>query len=538
MARISISPLQIRWLQEQLKRKLDHHPKMRYGAHYDTYLADVEKINKTLEAGNFQDLGEFDIKKLRCTTYILQRVFYTKESEINNPKNFNPLSLAILTLFISGKVQMDIPEYAENDIESEGSSILSHFLTDIQLYQKISDTDIQEAISQSKKEIRIIETYLENWFQLREHIKKAVSEGVKVKIILSDPWGEMVKLRYKGLRLPTHTTKAEDLLHEMLEYVKNWKNHQQIEIRISDHIPGLLLYGFDQNFYIGWFWQRRAATQGTILCFSDRTMIGETTNKHFSRLWKASNPIDLDIFLAIQKKNSHSNNLNLDSYLGTWYLYCNRRTDKTESYKINTMRSGLVARNLFEINKETDGSYSCAFSSQYLPDHYGTVSLAENNSFIICELCNEDKTSWLSFTFHKGSGLSDNLIGIFNNMYAQEPILGSGIVFLERATPSQLIPLLIDPFYPGNISENASKIVRYLCHTLGSRLEPIKDIDELNKLSKYAKPFPYEGVYHVYSYDREENSKKYSSQKIYLKSRVFILPGSKGNVKPVPLLRE
>ncbi|MEO0468732.1 MAG: hypothetical protein AAF206_03855 [Bacteroidota bacterium] len=515
MPQIPLSSQQVEWLRKSLEEKLtpamqQHGKIFLVKKNFPNYELPAEIINQQIadtlneqaQEGNKLPNG----KDLSCTAYLLYKIFVPQED--GKPFRLQSNKVAALMLYLTGEASNQVP-IQESSIEPGASgadneaptSVKSIPAGKIQLLEQISEQDISRKIVQSQEEVWLMDTYIGNWDQLKDALKRTVeNHQTKVKIIISNPFGEFVKLRYGSLGLPRSIIKAKTKLFELAYDIRQWQHEDQVEVRSVEHNLGVTLYRMDEEVFTGLFLFNKISSQNVSIEGSRDRLFKKAILRHFEGLWETGEALNLGEIIDNYDIYNNATETSLRPYIGTWHLYCTHQDKHRPSHTLNSASFSNIGKNVLHIT-EDNYLFHCQLHSEYLDEYKGKAYLEDNTSFFSCRLENQEKNSTIQFIFHKGSGIGDHLFGLFYTMHAETPILASGVAILQKAS-NDASASIIETNHPNGLEAIPQAFVRYLTHTQITRLDPLYDFQGLQTHPTFSVNCPYKGLYYVYAYHR------------------------------------
>lgn len=454
---------------------------------------------------------------LTMSSYMCKRLLYETRRQSDLHFNFRKIGVATFNLFAHGKYDFEIIPvetnfFSKNRVITRTNKLkpdLSNTCL-VELQSEIHLSDLKQHISEAKEEIKVLETFIENWLQLRQSIKSALLRKVRLRILVCHPESDITRVRNEDLNREFDPSVIENLLKNIYSDVEYWGLEEFLEIRLYSNLPGTQLYGIDDTYYSGWFWHQKAAIEGPFLKVESNNELSNSFSGLFESIWGSAQPYSKELYIHHSNGNTFHQ---LQEYIGNWIVYCN---PGMVNGTINYPHGSVVVSEL-RISPERIGN---GFATYYQAGHLriqemtGISEILANDSFIKVNLNSRDGTDHLHFVFHKGKKITNNLIGIFTSIYPEDTILGSGLAVLRKTPPGKFtIDNYILDLQNQELDEEEKAIARYLLSTEGKKMEPYKDIKEFLSHDMHKNPCMYSGVYRVYShYKRRSENNSYINQ--------------------------
>ncbi|MCB0479712.1 MAG: hypothetical protein KDC84_16205, partial [Crocinitomicaceae bacterium] len=489
-------------LRDAVIDKLKSHPKAAhlekanqegYGAFIDDIKAEVLKVIEHPDNVRDKEIIKLKARLDQITKYKLWKFLY--ESRVHPEKRG-----AMRKSFIKLLMLFAYEEIRENDLAKElrnSPNILSRQrqgLTNLfgfEVFGKLTVARIQRAIEDAKFEIRILDTFFNNWGRLQNPLKEAVERGCKVKILLSDP--ELSPIIERSERI-LWFSEPGNLLTQSIDKIRkitqSWENAHLVEVETHRNLPGFNLFAIDRDYFVGLFWFNHEAVEGPFMKVSDNEEFKDLIDEHFNGIWEDAK--------SRQKATSIGTNKKIDSRLealeGNWLLYCNQGEKGKQTFRLRSMEHGKVVENLLQL-KVVDHKLEATFTSNNRREFRGEAHVCqENHSYFEIKMKSGGSIDTLYFIFYLGE---DHLIGIYNLMYERQPFFGTGLAAMIRFSRKKA---LMNPreWNPSDVgkeeNEKNKKLLRYLAFPLGTRIEVIQDIENLKKITRFNLPFQFRGI--------------------------------------------
>jgi len=495
-------------LKEKLKEHKDH--KSLGKSHQNGYEGMANFICEQLKVKIAGDSKYREVKDQigRFVTYhILWKIIYENVHFPEKRTRMTRMTIDLLTLFAFGEVTEDRMQEIPEQKRPKGSIKQTYqALTELGFayYDEISFKKLNRLISQAQEEIRIIDTFLDNWRKIRKDLKKAVEQGCKVSILLNEPdFQAIVKRSFRISDIGGGIESLRKSINNIRAEVETWENSNLVKIETHDSLPGFNLFAVDNDYFIGLFWHDREAIDGPFMKVTNQGF-KKYVDEHFEAMWEYAVKPKSQRVIAIGKPLD----TRLSPYLGTWNLYCNKVEKNEESYNLRSMEHGKVVENLIRF-EEKSGVVEATFVSSDGRVFEGEAFICRNNdSFLEVQLKSVVNNNNIQFYFHIGAGLYNNLIGIYSHLYVNAPILGAGLSVIVRSKENHSIS--IENWEPRPIDKidemERKKTLRYLTFPAGSRLEAIQSFEQLKTYNRFNYPSLAEGVYKIYSYQGSEDN--------------------------------
>lgn len=508
-------------LRDALIQKLETHP-------------DSSKIGKSDKLG-YESLAEFiqksltpileDSKYARYKTlevhvsyHCLWTIIYETKRRPKSRKRMNRTAIELLILFTFGEISDEMLEEGTEDLQddqpSESVAQEGNDLQEFAYYEEFSFRKLQRAIKTAKTEIKILDTFLDNWGKLKKYLEAATERNCKVRLVVSDPSLPCIVERSRNISVfMGNKTSLHASIENIRAEIATWERADLVELRVHDCLPSFNLFAVDESYFIGLFWHDKEAVEGPFMKVK-RASFKAYVDEHFESIWK---------YAATRKESqllniSVSSGTHLKKYVGNWYMYCNQVGKNEETYKLRFMEHGKVVENLLQI-KEEGGELSAIFVSKARGIFKGDVyPCPTNESFVEMRLYSSETKGTLHFVFHIGKGLDDYLIGIYNHMYVNAPILGTGLAAMVKSDIQE--EMKPEDWEGRDITkienEEVNKIIRYLTFPSGVRIEATQSFEHLKTFKRFNLPSLFKGVYKIYSYQGSEsnNYSRYISESL------------------------
>ncbi|MDW3650981.1 MAG: hypothetical protein R8P61_28140 [Bacteroidia bacterium] len=439
----------------------------------------------------------------------LWTILYQTEKDPSKRKRMNRMVVMLLILFVFKRIPEDmLIEKEEKLKQTERNYFGKATLTSegFRYYEEFSLKKLRSSIRKARGEIKIIDTFLDNWRKLRAALKEANKQGCRIRILLNDPgFSPIVARSIRISDIGGGEKSLESSLQKIRNEIKDWENPDLVEISLHDSLPGFNLFGVDDIYYIGLFWHNTEATEGPFMMVSN-AQFKTNVNTHFEDLWEYAGR------RGANTKGGQGKKLNqkLSPYVGNWLLYCNKVGKDEESFNLRNMEHGKVVENLLNVT-EINGELSVSFVSYSNGVFRGKAYLCESNdSFLEIRLISKQNEDTLHFLFHIGNGLENHLIGIYNHMYVKAPVLGTGLTAIVKINPFRDQVEDLGSWKPQDVEEiqdqNVQKLLRYLRFPSGARLETLQSFEHLQNFKRFNLPSLFSGVYKIYSYQGSESN--------------------------------
>jgi hypothetical protein len=137
-------------------------------------------------------------------------------------------------------------------------------------------------------EIKILQTYLGSLRQLPDSIFDAVRRGVKVKLLILDPSGDIIFHRLRDIGLPSDTHAHKDAYGRLkILLKKKVSNPERFQVKIYNNIPPFALYASEKKVRLGLFWHGDHSPSGPHILVDDcNSIIGEYALETFEEIWQ------------------------------------------------------------------------------------------------------------------------------------------------------------------------------------------------------------------------------------------------------------
>lgn len=147
-------------------------------------------------------------------------------------------------------------------------------------------------IKNAKKEIVIMQTWLNAMEPISEDLKDAINRGVKVKILLLKENSELAKNRNQTLGYGYNSQRSKALYSGVLSSLLKTKS-PNLELRVHEFIPPFSMYCVDNWMLIGYYWYSRGSLSNPMIevVGTEKKKIGWNFKNTFDEMWNNSSCI-------------------------------------------------------------------------------------------------------------------------------------------------------------------------------------------------------------------------------------------------------
>ena len=506
--RIYISEKNYQQLREALKKKLKDHPNAKnigssnqevYGEFADTIRKELSKILALSKYRNNRVISRIEKPEHEISGYKLWVIFYQTQKHPSKRKRMKRTAIQMLILYAFGELRNDLlVEEEKEKVDTKGTGARENF-HDITFTNKLTVNQLKELIRGANHEIKILDTVLDNWGKLKKALQKAVGAGCKVRILVSDPDLLPNQLRSQIITFsqnPEFPRKSLDLIKKEIQ---SWKNRELVDIETHPHFPGFNLFAIDKVYYVGVFWYGHEALEGPFWQVASPSSLQQKIDEHFEGIWKEAKAGKVEIHAPNQVLPEK-----LKSFVGNWYMYCNKGEENRESYNLQAMQHGRIVENLVKI-KPNGSTLKVTFFSNFNGEFSGSAYLCPSNSdYLEIRITTPSPQNTLHFLLCISPSSKDYLIGLYNYIYHYQPKLGTGLAGMVRIEDDSQSEIDYEAWKPRDIklvkNTETKKLIRYLTFPTDARIESIEDFDQLKRLGKFSQDFKFKGVYKLYAY--------------------------------------
>ncbi|MBL7781070.1 MAG: hypothetical protein JNM22_07625 [Saprospiraceae bacterium] len=378
----------------------------------------------------------------------------------------------------------------------------------IKIHEDYISANVADAIKGSGEEICILNTFLSprmyhtqnagndpetfiNWIEKQQK---------KIRLLLLRPDGKAMRLRTKTDLGKNMTNLTHDII-DGLETVLSLKQKypDKIDIRLIDELPAMTCVILENRLFYGLHYATGHAEGGPTFEITDPTHFTyEKIKQHFETLWNLNRSQKLDEELLTQIKNAVQIVDNkLDYLMGQWDLFLH---DISEVYKgVSAAHNNLVYadidRFLLSIDKSERDIYPVATLSFNINGPEVLKGSLVTEALQGCDYAHIRFTDHVRLSIHVTIQCkTDNtLYGFFTLSSGKDSC--TGVLILNKRVHT--------------ISKSADQIPeawkRQLRFSNGAfmSLQTVRD-----NVAAFKEPFPYAGVYKVYSYGGKANESK------------------------------
>lgn len=513
--RIYLPQATLELIREGVRLKFSDHPQRHIlgksqQIDYEPFQEIIERELETkLKAPQYNRLlSEFPGIGKRITYFTLWTIFYDNVKNPPNRKRMHRDTIRMLMLFAFDEVREELlvessPEENTHFQSSTGEMGLSLINNrNFEYYDKINESIILESISNAKSEIRILKNFLNKWNSIRPYLEAAAGRGCKIRLLISEPHVKPVVNRSKYI-LPANKNKngLPELRRRILDEIENWEGKDKVEVAEHDCLPGFNLYAIDDTYFFSVYWYKVETIRGPYFVIKNEHDFKKHIDNHFENMWKEA----YDLRNENRKKPKVNLDKRLKKYIGNWYLYCNKGIKDKESYQLRFMEQGEISENLL-ILSPNGYQLQATFVS---PVHGKLNGFAEIHSihdeFLEVKLRVPFEKDSIHFLIHIGQHNEDHIIGVYNFMYTNQPMLGTGLAAIVRCKDEVKVVetnILNGTHRPIEEiqDEGTQKLLRYLQFPTGTRIESVENLDDPKLFNRFSKPFKFRGVYKLFAY--------------------------------------
>ncbi|MEL6699797.1 MAG: hypothetical protein AAFP89_26410 [Bacteroidota bacterium] len=148
---------------------------------------------------------------------------------------------------------------------------------------------VKNAIDTASYEILFLQSFFSFLDEIKENIKTALWNGVRVKILMARPDSHLVAKRMQELGLEQgRQLKAKgDQNVDILAELQRFNENGNLEIQFLHNIGGSLnMIRVDRVIFQGFYWKEKGITEGPFELRPVNSLMGKAMIKHFNDLWK------------------------------------------------------------------------------------------------------------------------------------------------------------------------------------------------------------------------------------------------------------
>jgi len=217
---------------------------------------------------------------------------------------FNTIGVALLP---TGLISLVNEYFLRRSMMSEMTKQFDLFLDDNikQIYdQKVSNASIYESnptekvcnsFRQSNEQIFLLNNWIPDFDGLRQGLRVALSNDVKIRILLMNPKSDFSTIRGSeiGFEDPHMLQSYMRLdLDEIVEFLEEYDNMNRAEIRLFDELPAMPVYATEKDMYVGWYFKGERAVTCPVIKVSHRKLsVYKEIKDSFDYMWEHNNTV-------------------------------------------------------------------------------------------------------------------------------------------------------------------------------------------------------------------------------------------------------
>ena len=158
-------------------------------------------------------------------------------------------------------------------------------------YESFPFEEIKTKFRESKKSIRILQTWVPESTHLISQIESALKNGCEVKILLLKPGSDQAICRNNDLGYEDQIvcSKINNAIHDFYMSFKDSFYGKNFHINLYEGTPTMAIYAADDVAYVGLYCRGSDSAKGAHFEISrENTFFYDTISKHFDSVWNES----------------------------------------------------------------------------------------------------------------------------------------------------------------------------------------------------------------------------------------------------------
>lgn len=173
----------------------------------------------------------------------------------------------------------------------------------IDIHNRIPIDRLENVFGNSKKEIKILQTWIPEVQSLQRHFRNVIQSQGQVRILLLDPNSVLAGYRNRNLGFDENknqvSLKIEDTIETLKVFYRTLKDKDEklgkFIIKVYDFPYSFCLYSGDSHSFTGWYWVNHLTSETCHLeLINNQSELSNLMSEHFDYLWENSKEVALD----------------------------------------------------------------------------------------------------------------------------------------------------------------------------------------------------------------------------------------------------